>query len=246
MSPAERKAARQERWAKLLAEEANAKVVLRAIGTPGGVPVAMFDVNDEPKLVMEGSELVGLVAEIDVAKAQVTVRTRDGSLWVFTLTDPRPVKFPGVTSQPELQERMMRTPGYIRLRTQGVPDELVFTWAELNREAKEAILLHYLQRGLVVSISSDPVGETSIGQLFEGQMEQRSQERIKAFVSTLTPEQHDLFRGSSQGLVRLDASPEKQAVLADKNRRSGSNLEQLLASLTPEQRRLYDAIRPAP
>ena len=94
MSPAERKAAREAEWARIREREANAKVVLRAVGTVGGVPVAMLDVNDEPKLVKEYSELVGQVAEIDVAKAQVTVRTRDGSLRVFTLTEPRPVKFP--------------------------------------------------------------------------------------------------------------------------------------------------------
>lgn len=239
MSP-ERKAAREALMAELLKRDANAKVVLRAVGTVGGAPVAMLDVNDEPKLVTIFSELVGQVVEIDVGKAEVTVQTRDGSLRVFTLTEPRPVKFPGVTSQPELQEKMMRTPTYIRLRTQGVPDELEFTWGKLNREAKEAILLHYLQRGLVVSISGN--GETSIAQLFERQMEQRSQERMKAFLASLTPEQNELFRGSVQGLVRMDAPPEKVTAQAEKNRQTGPNREKLLASLTPEQRKLYDAV----
>ena len=245
---------REVYMAKILEREANAKVVLRAVGTVGGAPVAMFDVNDEPKLVTLYSGLVGQVAEIDVAKAQVTVRARDGSLRVFTLTEPRPVKFPSVTDQPELQERMMRMPeekmrrmsAYARLRTQGVPDELVFTWAKLNREAKEAILLFYLQAGLVVSISSDPVGETSVGSLFERQMAQRSRERMKAFMASLTPEQRELFKGSAQGLVRIGTPPAELESLADKNRRAGSNLEQLLASLTPEQRKLYDAIHPGP
>ncbi len=243
--PADRKAAREAYMAELLERDDNAKVVLRAVGTVGGAPVAMFDVNDEPKLVTLYSGLVGQVAEIDVAKAQVTVSARDGSLRVFTLTEPRPVKFPSVTDQPELQERMMRMPDYVRLRREGVPSELVFTWGELNREAKEAILLFYLQRGLVVSLSNPP-GETSIAQLFERQMTQRSQERMKAFRASLTPEQWELFKGSAQGLVRMGAPPAGQEALAAKNSQAGSKLEQLLASLTPEQRKLYDAMRPGP
>ena len=251
MSPAELKTASESYLAKILEQEARAKVVLRAIGTVGGEPVAMFDVNDEPKLVILYSELVGQVVEIDVAKAQVTVQTRDDSLRVFTLTEPRPVKFPVVTAQPELQEKMMRMPEermrrmptYARLRTQGVPDELMFTWAQLNREAKEAILLFYLQQGLVVSIS---VGETSIASLFERQMAQRSRARMKAFMASLTPEQQELFRGSAQGLVRMGTPPAQLDTLAEKNRWAGSSREQLLASLTPEQRQLYDALHPAP
>ena len=41
------------------------------------------------------------------------------------------------------EERMRRMPPYIRLRTQGVPDELVFTWAQLNRRANQ--LAHHLR-----------------------------------------------------------------------------------------------------
>lgn len=226
--------------AKILEQEAKAKVVLRAVGTVGGVPVAMFDVNDEPTLVMEDSELVGQVAEIDVANAQVTVITRDQSQRVFTLTDPRPVKFPDFS--PQQVEMMIRGTSRGRPQNEGAPIELIRAWSELSREAKEVILLSYLRSGVVINISSS--SSASSGRLFERQMVQRIQENAGAFLASLSPEQRELFRGSSQGLVRLDASPAGQAALADKNRQAGSKLEQLLASLTPEQRKLYDAMRP--
>jgi hypothetical protein len=242
-SPAERQAARDALLAEILRKEATAVVVLRAVGTVGGVPVAMVDVNDEPRVVMLYSELAGQVVEIDVPQGQVTVQSRNGSLRIHKLTEPRPVKFPEVTSDPEQQEKMMGTPDYVRLRRQGVPSEVVLTWNTLNREAKEAILLSYLQLGLVVRISQ---GEISVGQLFEQQMFQRSQERMRAFVASLSPEQEAWFRGSAVGLVRMDAPPEKLAAQAEKNRQTGANKEKLLASLTPEQRKLYDAMRAQP
>ena len=240
MSPAERKAAREAYMAKIREQEANTKVVLRAVGAPGGEPVAMFDVNDEPKLVMENSELVGQVAEIDVAKAQVTIRTRDGSLRVFTLTDPRPVKFPEFS--PQQVEMMISEMNRGRPRNEGAPIELMRTWSELSREAKEDILLSYLRSGVVIDISSR--SSASSARLFERQMVQRIQERMDAFLASLTPEQRELFRGSSKGLVRIGTPPMDKEALAAKNNRASSSLEQLLASLTADQRKLYDAMRP--
>lgn len=241
-SPAERKAAREALMTELLERDANAKVVLRAIGTPGGVPVAMFDVNDEPKLVIEHSELVGWVAEIDVAKAQVTVKSRNGSLRVFTLTEPRAVKFPEFSpGQVESFLRPTRRPPPF---DGSVPNELLQAWGDLNREAKEVILLSYLRSGVVLDISSS--SSLSRAPLFSRQIEQRQQERLQAFLATLTPEQHALFKGSSQGLVRIGASPEEQEAQAAKNRLTKSKQEELVASLTPEQRKLYDAMRSGP
>ena len=229
---------KREKW------EAGAVIVLRAIGTPGEVPVAMFDVNDEPVLVMEHSELAGRrVEKIDVANSRVTTVARDKSERVFPLLDPRSVDFPDLA--PNYVEAIVSGHGRSRPENRMLPPEVMLAWNKINREGKEAILLNYLRSGLVARFHHGPEGSgASMGQLFEKQISQRNKERHEAFLAGLTPEQRERFNGGLQPVIRLTAPPEEQEAQMAKARKIKAAQDEVIAGLTPDQRKLYEAWRP--
>ena len=75
--------------------------LLSAVQMPGGVPIAFLEVNDEPRLVRVGSDLLGArVTEIDSNAGRVTTISRDGqSKRVFDQGDPKSIKLPSFTAQ---------------------------------------------------------------------------------------------------------------------------------------------------
>jgi len=227
--------------------EAGAVIVLRAIGTPGEVPVAMFDVNDEPVLVMENSELAGRrVEKIDVANSRVTTVARDKSERVFPLLDPRPVEFPVFT--PQHVEALVSRQGRWGRDDRTMPVELLMAWGKINREGKEAILLAYLRGGNVIGIEPDLTGRgfrggTSSSQLFARQISQRNKERREAFLASLTPEQRERFSVASPA-IRLTAPPEEREAQMAQARKVKAAQDEVIAGLTPAQRQLYEAWQP--
>ena len=248
MSLAERSALIEGHQAKLREWQAKAKIELRAIGTPGEVPVALFDVNDEPVLVVAHGELAGYqVTEIDGANARVTVTSRDKSERIFSLLDPRPVKFP--VFSPQHVESLVSRQGRWGREDRSVPVELLMAWDKINREGKEAILLAYLQNGNIVGIEPDHTGSgfrsgTSSSQLFAKQISQRNKELRDTFLASLTPEQRERFKGGLQQAIRLTAPLEEREAQMAQSRKTKAGQDEVIAGLTPEQRKLYDAWRP--
>ncbi len=242
-TPAELKAMAEAERAKMEKWEAEAKIVLRTIGTPGGVPVALFDVNDEPCLVTEGFELVAsMVTGIDVENKRVTVTHRDQSKRVFDLTDPRPVKFPSFT--PETIDAIIARHPTVRPEASMLPVPVLMAWNSINREGKEAILLNYLQGGMVIGIRSGPFGMgASSSFLFQKQISQRSHERMNAFLASLTPEQKAAFKGGAQMAIRITDAPEKREAQMAISRQQKTEQDKVVAGLSPVQRKLYDAWR---
>lgn len=227
--------AERDRWA------AEAKVVLRAIGTPGGVPVALFDVNDEPWLVKQGSDLVtSSVTTIDVQNARVTTTSsRDQSQRSYNLTEPRAVKFPEFTPQ---QIESLLPPNNQRKERPLVPLEIIQAWDVINRDGKEAILLNYLRGGYIIGIRTR-TGESSLttALLFQQQFTQRFRDRYNTFAASLNAEQREAFAGGTQAAIRLDAPAEQRRDSAARAKAQMEKRDAVIAALTPEQRKLYDA-----
>lgn len=233
-------AERATRERQFLALADAGKIVLRAIGAPGGVPVAVIDVDGEPKVVAEDSGLVaGRVTIIDGANGRVTVSVGKSGSREFLLINPRPVKFPEISPK---QFEFLVTPAARRsVEDNRVPSELVFAWSAINPEGKEAILMNYLRRGLVVDIHSDAKGAgTSIQRLFAKQISQRVRERREAFVASLTAEQRERFGGGAEMAIRLDAAPAESAAAIALSNTTKAKRDRVIAELTSDQRKLYD------
>lgn len=225
----------RDRWA------ASAKVVLRAIGTPGGVPVALFDVNDEPWLVKQGSDLVtSSVTTIDVQNARViTTSPRNQAQRTYDLTEPRAVKFPDFTPQ---HIESLLSPNNQEKGRPRIPYEVTQAWGVINRDGKEAILLNYLRSGYLLGIHTGTQAPSlTTGFLFDRQLTQRFRERYNAFAASLNAEQREAFAGGTQAVIRLDAPAEQRRAAAALGKAQMEKREAVIAALTPEQRQLYDA-----
>jgi beta-lactamase regulating signal transducer with metallopeptidase domain len=226
--------AERDRWA------AEAKVVLRAIGTPGGVPVALFDVNDEPWLVKQGSRLLtSSVTTIDVQNARViTTSPRNQSQRTYDLTEPRAVKFPEFTPQ---QIESLLSPERSKRERPFIPFEVQSAWDSINREGKEAILLNYLRSGLVLAVRTGPhLSGGSSSLLFSKQIDQLNRERYKSFLASLTVEQRAAFEQGPQMAVRLDAPADQRANQAAQAKARIEKRDAVVSMLNPEQRKLYE------
>ncbi|MBL9207828.1 MAG: hypothetical protein JNN01_22285 [Opitutaceae bacterium] len=225
----------RDRWA------ASAKVVLRAIGTPGGVPVALFDVNDEPWLVKQGSDLVtSSVTTIDVQNARViTTSPRNQAQRTYDLTEPRAVKFPDFTPQ---HIESLLSPNNQEKGRPRIPYEVTQAWGVINRDGKEAILLNYLRSGYLLGIHTGTQAPSlTTGFLFDRQLTQRFRERYNAFAASLNAEQREAFAGGTQAVIRLDAPAEQRRDSAARAKAQMEKRDAVIAALTPEQRKLYDA-----
>jgi beta-lactamase regulating signal transducer with metallopeptidase domain len=238
------------RWEALNAERerwhAEAKVQLRAIGTPAGVPVAFLDVNDEPRLVIVGSNLQGArVSEIDVAGGRViTVSPRDQAQRVFELREPRDIKFPVIS--PQRIEQLLSTEQSGMPRSDSIPGEVMSAWPKINREGKEAILMNYLNSAIVVEIAFLPGGLSGrSSSLLARQKEERNRARLEAFLGSLTAKQREEFGRGRIGVVSLAASREEQAAQVARAADQKAKQDAVIAALTPEQRKLYDDWRAA-
>jgi len=230
--------AEQERWA------AEAKVQLRAIGTPGDVPVAFLDVNDEPRLVAVGSNLLdAAVTEIDLANGRVTTVSRvNQAQRVFELLEPRDIKFPVIT--PQQIERILSPDQPQMPRSTNLPPEVMGAWPQINREGKEAILMNYLRSGIIVEISVRPGGMSGQSRsLFAKQRDERNRARLETFLASLTAKQREDFGRPGQMAISLKATPEQRAVQVAQAGEHKAKQDAVIAALTPEQRKLYDQWR---
>jgi len=239
---AEQRARMKDRLARVIEWEEHANLELRAVGEAGGVPLAIVDVEGEPVLVSRQSGIMGLrVGEIDVANRQVTMLTRSGNARVLNLKNPETVKFPQLAADrfltPQAQARRRES-----MRGEAVPHELALAWPKINREGKIAILMSYLQGAEVVQIFRTPEDggiTVSRGFLFAEQLQAISHVRRDRFIASLTPEQKAGFT-PARAIHFVDSPDQIQQQMAEA-KKSNASREKVLASLTAEQRALYNA-----
>jgi len=218
-------------------------VILRAIGSPGGVEVAMFDVNGEPKLVVEDSGLAAAtVREIDKVNGRVRVEFRDKTAHEFDLKKARKVDFPEVAA-PNFD--LVAVPGAERsLEREQVPSQVVLSWPKINAEGKEAILLNYLRGGLVVSVDMTSTGgSVESSRLFAEKIRQKAAERREIFVAGLSPQQREQACGGTRMAVSLTAPAAEQKQKAALDQVAAADQEKIVAELNAEQRKFYDLWR---
>lgn len=228
---------------------AQATLELRAVGAVGGVPVAVIDVYGDPHVVMAGSQLFRqTVVAINLATREVTVRrVRMGPQTdpekTLRLAHPRKVDFPEIP--PAAVEAMVERKQDARsIYQHSLPPEVLHAWDKLNVEGKEAILMSYLRMGLVVDVEGDPDGRfsgTSTSQLFGRRISERGRERMNVFLASLSEEQRKAFHNGLVPMIRFTAPPQERERQIREGQRIIEDQKQVVAGLTPEQRKLYDA-----
>jgi hypothetical protein len=248
-SPGEQAQRRQKRMAEVLQWEATVKLELRAVGEVGGVPVALIDVAGEPQIMMKSSGIMGLrIAAIDVAAQTATVANRAGENRILSLTNPREIAWPRLEAKLFLHPEAMAS----RRESAGrdhLPGEVLLAWPQINREGKEAILLNYLQRGLVMAVNLGPAEGMSVQRsfLFAEQEQRLRREKREKFLASLTPEQRAAYGAGAQPVIRFTDPPEERDKQAARAREAKERMDKVIAGLTPEQKTLYDDISgPAP
>lgn len=231
-------AASSEEWANT--------VLLRAIGTPGGVPVALIDVAGTPSFVTVAGQFEAgpntylSVLDIDIANGRLAIRDGKQVTHVLMLYKPRAVAFPQFS--PAEVESLLDAYGHHDNRP-GLPIEVVNRWPGLSYEEKEKALLERLNQGFVVSVAA--AGKSAvIARLFDKQFTARNKARREAFLNSLDPAQRKRFVGNPQPLVSLKQPPQALKAQVETSRLAGekaaSDRAAVLAELTPEQRALYE------
>ncbi len=236
------RAARAERLAAMEAQADALQIEVRAVGEVGGVPVAFIDLDGEPSVVMTGSRFfVYRITSIDVARGEVALTQRDQDR-VLAVTNPRPLVFP-VMSEQRVQS-LLASPEYLRSSNaweRGLPDAVVVAWKKINREAREQILLNYLQSGYVMSyFLTEGRIHGSPRHLLAARMQQGSLTRRDAFIESLTPAQREAYAGGVQRAIRFTAPPEERAAQAAEAEALQARQAEVIAKLTPAQRALYE------
>lgn len=226
--------------------ERNLDFELRAIGEVGGVALAVIDVNDEPVLVKVRTRLANAtVLEISPDKAQVVLAVPGKVNPVLPVVRALTVAFPVLT---EAEIEALLSPASLKdmeRTTFSLAPELEKNWPTMRRDKKEAVLLQHLKEGLLMSYVTTPSGVAgSIGPLFAELAVQRKRERLAAFTASLTPEQRKIFAGTDAPVFSVnDLGGDPQAVkvkMATAKVKNDRALENLRATLSAEQKKLYD------
>lgn len=224
--------------------EETVPVVLRGIGAPGGIPVAMLHLGDNPIMVVENSRVVGrrTVAKIDPVASRVIITQPDLPDTVLELSDPHPVVFPDYSEEQVEQivseNRVMSRDWYNRFTRD-------MSTARANSTSladQEAHLLNFLSRGLVVAYFTRPGGGGGghVSQLFSRRINERRLQAKAAFAASLDEEQRAVFDDTVQMAIRFTAPPEeRERQVAAANERRAAQAA-VVAELTPAQRALYD------
>ncbi len=215
---------------------------LRALGEIGGVSLALVDVAGEPTLVTSQSGLLSLrLGSLDPTAQHLTFLTRSGKERILTLDRPATFVFPAVDPEPFLTPEA--TAARRGSRPPAPPRELIHSWPQLKREAKESILLDALKNGTVLQVHVEASGgiSTTTGFLFATIEADRKRARKDRFLASLTPAQQNEFKASTAPAIRFTAPPVEIEAQKAAGKKATARREQLLASLSPEQKILYDA-----
>jgi len=230
------------------AEEANAQIEVRAIGSVAGEPVALIDVNGHPVMVRTRITIIGwdVSAITESSQEVVLTRGRSGTTRVLQVTNPRSISFPVLTD--EQVERLLSV-NHIRDQAQANrisswPHEVWRVWSRINRDGQEAILLNYLQAGQVMGWIVDTNGQSSSGfsgHLLEKKLHQRRSEKRQAFLASLDEKQREVFMaaGAVINFVKPPPPAERERMMAQA-RALEEERAKVVAALTPAQRLLYD------
>lgn len=228
----------QAKWEEELSFE------LLGIGRVAGEPVAFIAVNGNLCTVVAHCHLVRYsVEEIDVDNKRVLlghVTRRGQPPLVLALTTPNPIKLPELG---ERQVEFLLSKEGIKLmnRFQGMPVELGMVWDKVNREGQVEVLTDYLRRGVVVGFFRSPMGGGTgfSSRLLQRQISQRNKQRREAFIASLTPEQAARYH-TAMPAIGLRSSPEERAKQVALAKATQAQQAEVIASLTAEQRALYD------
>lgn len=231
----------EARRAEAIAWEENVKLELRAVGEVGGVPVAIVDMEGSPIVVTPSIGIQSLFVDAFEATAtEITVKTRSGTKRVLKLENPSPVDFPKVNPT------LLLTPEAIAKRNESnrherIPAALVLAWNKINRAGKEAILLNYLRSGEVVQVLEVSGGySTASGFLFSERLSAIRREQKEKFLASLTPEQKAKFGSGAAAAIRFTDSAVKIHEQQKRGQEAAARRDEVIASLTPEQKKLYD------
>jgi hypothetical protein len=222
--------AEQKKW------EDGLNFELVGIGRVAGVPVALLAVERSLCAVKSTMTLGGRqVDEIDVENQRVTLRRRDQSTTVLTLTPANPIKIPDMHERQV--EFLLTKEGIRRMNSfHGMPMDLHMVWDKVSREGQAEVLMRYLQQGMVVgALKSGGYA----GKLLEKQISERLAEKRNAFTASLTPEQKALYK-TPLPAIRFTAPQAERDKLTVAARETQARQFEMLANLTPEQRALYD------
>lgn len=223
------------------------QIEVRAVGEVGDVPVALVDIAGEPSIMMNGSTVLGhRVDSINVARGEVMFSRHNQNDLVLAVTNPRPVVFPVMNE--EWIQHLLNSPDYLHHDSawqQRLPGAVVGAWKQINREAKEKILLNYLAGGYVMSYYILPSGgiHGSPRRLFEGKIRQEFMRRRDDFLASLTLDQRAAYGDGRLGLIRITATKAEQEAQYAAAKELEARQEAVIANLTPEQRALYEAWR---
>lgn len=221
---------------------------LRALGTVGGVPVAVADVAGEPRVgrVGERFALHCKVTKIDVEHGTVTVEDESKRERVLVLTHPRAVIFPKIDDA--TKEQMIgdlargADPEHGRKEIEVIRKQIE-DWDAKDVVAKQDALLALLAKGFVVTVHEHGSGFNA-GDFFATEASARKRSKLADFMISLSREQQEWFENSRMPLVRFaDAAKDPvgmQRNLDQARLQAEKNKRKLLESLSPESRKLYD------
>lgn len=232
----------EARRAEAIAWEENVKLELRAVGDVGGVPVALVDIEGNPILVTANIGIQSLcVAPFEPTATEITVLTRLGAKRVLKLENPSTFEFPKVSPawflSPEAIARRQENQRHER-----IPAAIVLSWSKINRAGKETILMNYLRTGEVVQVLETSSGgySTASSFLFAERLTAMRRELQQKFLASLTPEQKTKFNSGAAAAVRFTDSEAKIQEQLKRGKVAAARREEVITSLTPEQKKLYD------
>jgi hypothetical protein len=113
-------------------------------------------------------------------------------------------------------------------------------WTTLSRAEQSKVLLQCLDQGLVVGSARS--GESYAGRLLERQIAEITKRKREAFLAALTPEQRNAY-AQPQAVLRLGDPSIDRVKIAAEVAATTERRNKVIASLTAEQRALYDDLQ---
>jgi hypothetical protein len=233
--------------------ESKLKFELRAVGSIGGVAVAIIDIDGQPQAATPGSHLLRWVVERIDPQNKTAVLTQPG----------QPDRALTLTHASEAASLMIERENQILLMNKANPETLMkisirrfqeyplmpreveAAWGRLDRDSKEAILVNYLTSGIVMSRVIEPngTGRGGASLLFGRQISERRRQGLQRFMGSLTPAQREKYHHGAMGVINFTVSAAEQKKQSDRAKAMAKDQAEVVAGLTAEQRKLYDALQ---
>lgn len=213
---------------------------LEGIGRVMGEPVAIISVDGNLAAVTTDSSLPFVrVLTIDVERKKVVLTNRENVTRLLNLTTSNPIELPQISAQ-RLEFLLSKQNLKQMSEYRGPSDEITMVWDKVNRAGQAQVLTSYLQAGWAVSIHRSSHGSgASARNLLQNEIRTRNKKREDTFLASLAPEQRARFNPRQQA-IRLTASPEEREKQMAALKAVEAGKAEVVASLTPEQRALYD------